>query len=114
MEEPTSLVGIFGSIILLVVTFVLTNFVKPWADRRNGVAKKDEDPSPPPIVGEPIMESSEEMWRRIHNDTVHELDEVRAKLARCQARCSTYQMILKYHGLAALEEDEAGHTDADS
>ena len=111
MEEPSSMVGIFGSIILLLVTFVLTNFVKPWIDRKN---KSHQGGDPAPVIGEPIMQSNEEMWRKAHNAIVHERDDLRRALAQCQAKCSTYQMILEYHGLKPLSDDGSVHTEDDS
>ena len=80
MEEPSSVIGIFGSIILLLVTFTLTNFVKPWADRKNRSEEQEEKP-PAPVIGEPIMENAEDMWRRIHSESMQDLDDLRKKLA---------------------------------
>ena len=57
------------------------------------------------------MENAEDMWRRIHSESMQDLDDLRKKLAACQARCETYKMILKYHGLATLDDEDAGHTE---
>lgn len=94
--SDADLVVTFIPILLLLVTFILYEVVKPLLPGNKG---KGKDDSPAPVIGEPVSGASQSGWQAAYDSVMRELaDEHNDHISTVEAHEICHAVMLE-HGI---------------